>query len=427
MTISNKYKYFFLYIIVIYILNKNLWDFLLGALGKIVYYFIIAIFGIAGLMSFFRKKETRKIAIAFILYVVVIVLNGFVISNSDQRAVGLMEYLVYPLPFFAITYLMNMKQNYNGILIMFVRWGVFTSLLAIVEFIRKVPLISNVASTTYHYYNGRVVVSAYRPVVFIGSPMILAILLGIALVLAVYLYEFEKKRKYRYSIFLILIGILTTGSRAPLLSAVIGIIIMFFYKEQLGRGNKKFILGITLSAVCLFAFFILSQVFPNFKTGISLIDTIVLRFSTTFNFQHEWGNVERLARWSYYIGQFFKKPIVGYGIASTSAAVTSNQLVTLHGITTESGVLARLVETGIIGTSLYYYVFFLSISLSFKRLKKRVRNGDNEYFFAFIGCVWLFIIEDMVLQVSLDIFATFAIWFIVAFAFNVIRSDDYRL
>lgn len=421
MRTSKKIQDYLLYYMIIYMLNKSLWDHFLGSISKGLYYAILFACALGGIIKLAKKKESRRVVYCFLLYVFVIVLNGRFIANDEQRPVGYMEYLVYPLAFFAISFCMDRKKSYKNILTLFVYWGTLTALMALVEYARKAPLISSLENYEYHYYNGRTIITAYRPFVFIGSPMVLAILLGMAVVLCVYLSEFEKRKRMKYLVPIILLGIFATGSRAPLLSTVIGIVAMYYYKERLGRGNKKFMTWCLIGIFGLLFLFLLTTFFPNFKTGISFVDTMYSRFATTLDFKQEWGNVERLARWSYYLGKFVKNPIFGYGIASTSAAVASNAYATVHGVTTESGIIGRLVETGIIGCIPYYCMFFSAISLSYKRLKGYAKERRESTFFALIGTVVLFLVEDAVLQVSLDIFATFAVWLFIAFCYNTVR------
>ena len=421
MIISRNIKNYLLYYMIIYILNKNLWDHFLGSLSKGLYYGVLFVCAIGGVYKLIVRKESRRVVIFFLIYVAVVAINGLLIANDEQRPVGFMEYLVYPLSFFAILFCMERKKDYRQIMTLYVYWAAITSILVMIEYIRKAPLISSMENYEYHYYNGKSIITAYRPIAFIGSPMILAIFLGIGVLVCVYLSEFENQKKTRVLILIILIGILATGSRAPLLSTVIGIAAMYYYKEKVGRGNRKFLIGCLIAIFGLLFLFVFTFVFPNFKTGISFIDTVYSRFATTLDFKQEWGNVERLARWSYYLDRFVKNPVVGYGIASTSAAVASNTFATIHGVTTESGIIGRLVETGVVGCIPYYCMFFSAISLSYRKLKAYAKNRVNSTFFLLIGTVILFLVEDAVLQVSLDIFATFVIWLFIAYAYNTAR------
>ena len=421
MRISRNIKDYLIYYMIIYILNKSLWDHFLGSVGKGLYYAILLSCAIGGIITLIKKKESRRIVVFFLIYILVVVLNGFFIANYEQRHVGFMEYIVYPLAFFAVIYCMNIKKDYKSVFLLFVYWGGITSLLALIEYTRKAPLISSMVNYEYHYYNGKSIITAYRPFVFIGSPMVLAVLLGISIILCVYFSEFENRKKMRLLIPIMLLGIFATGSRAPLLSTVIGITLMYYYKAKIGKGNKKLLLGILVAIFGILFLVVFTTLFPNFKTGILFFDTVYSRFATTFDFKQEWGNVERLARWGYYLNRFIRNPVIGYGIASTSAAVASNTYATAHGVTTESGIIGRLVETGLIGCIPYYCMFFYVIIFSLKRLKGYTKSGKNSIMFALIGIISLFLVEDAVLQVSLDIFATFSVWLFLALGYHTVR------
>ena len=396
-------------------LNKNLWDYMFGALAKNLYYLLLFALGICGLVMFIRKKETRMISVSFIIYAVVIVLNGYLIANAEQRSEGFVEYLVYPLPMFALAYCMNYKHTYTGIIKIMPYWGVITSLLAGLEYFTKTPILPTSYEGIYRFFDGS---TSFRSVVFIGSPMILSVLLGISLITAIYLSEFEKNKNYKKYIPIIFLGILFTGSRGPLVSTLMGIILMYYLRAKHERKNKKIIGFFVWSFFLLFLILLKMSLFPDFETGISFVDNTISRFGSSFNLS-EWGNKERILRWTYYINQFIKYPLFGYGIASTSASVISNAKVTLHGITTESGVLARLVETGVVGVIPYYCMFICSIKISISQLKRDVGKLNQSIFYIISGILCLYIVENLILQISLDIYCTFFAWLFIAYGINV--------
>lgn len=61
--------------------------------------------------------------------------------------------------------------------------------------------------------------------------------------------------------------------------------------------------------------------------------------------------------WTYYLNEFIVSPCFGRGVAITSNLVTNN-LSLFNGLFTisvaESGLLTRLVESGLVGTILYH-------------------------------------------------------------------------
>lgn len=404
-----------IYFIVFYMLNKNLWDYFFGSLVKNIYYALIVVFGIIEIIRLSINKKYRFPTICFILYAIVILVNGYILSNTEQRQVGYMEYLIYPMCFFALLYFEKTHFNYSNLIHKLMIWGGVTSFLAMYEYISKKPILSTGSTRIYTYYDGT---SSYRAGVFIGSPMILAIVLGVMLVIAFYFYHFEKKKRYLFLIVLLLLGIIFTGSRAPLISAIAGILLMYYSFSKYNKAGRKTQISLMIGFFVSVLFLLFLSIAPDFSTGITFVDNTISRFSSVFNFSSEWGNKERLLRWAYYINVFKHNCLTGIGIATTSAEVQTNINVTAHGITTESGILARLVETGIIGT-LPYYFFFLGFSiLALKEMRKYIKCGFNEYFVV-VGILCLFLIEDIVLQISLDIFGTFIIYLIIALAIGI--------
>ena len=146
---------------------------------------------------------------------------------------------------------------------------------------------------------------------------------------------------------------------------------------------------------------------------------MISRFSSVFNTK-EYGNAERLTLWAYYLNKFSQKPIMGYGIATTSALIATNTYATYNNIVTESGVIARLVETGLMGT-LTYYCFMLTVLESSIQgsLKTKYEGTYRNTAIFVIGVVVLILLEDIILQISLDLFCTFALWMILAFSLSM--------
>ena len=410
-----KVQEFILYVMVFYVLNKNLWDWLLKGLFKNMYYVMVAVGFLLCFIHFFSNKKIRAIFITFFLYAFVIVVNGFVLSNGEQRSVGYIEYITYPMAFFALLFYMKGCKNINKLLNNMIIWSAFTSVLAIIEYAMRKSILPDFEGRIYTFDNGS---TSYRSTVFIGSPMMLGVVLGVVLLIAVYYYHLLKNKVYRYIIILDFIGLFCTGSRGPLICTVLGIIIMYYYYYRKGNLKKNTMVLIFLLAMFSIFFVLALALFPNVKTGNNTIDFMIYRFSSAFNFQTEWGNVERSARWEYYINMFLDKPISGYGIATTSAAVETNKAVSIHGITTESGVLARLVETGLIGTISYYLFIILCIK---NVLKKNIKYLSDEQIVV-VGGIALILVEDIILQISLDLFCTFIFFFIMAYGIVFITN-----
>jgi hypothetical protein len=403
--------------LIFYILNKALWDYISLGYIKYLYYGLVFFGAMFGMLRMLKGQSgKRKYVILYFLYSIYVLINGFVFSNSDQRSVGFVKYITYPLVFFSLYYYMNGKVYGNKLLRSIAYWGTITSIFALFEYVRKAPILPTASSAITIYYNGA---SSYRASVFCVSPMILAVLLAIAFNVCVYLYRFEKKSKYLAMALIIVLGVFSTGSRAPFVSMIMGLLIMYYYIFKEGLAKKKtYMWFFFMFVVALIVVFVL-MAFPNIETGIAGIDNIIKRFSSTFDFNSEWGNVERLTRWGYYLGVFFNNPIFGIGLATTSAEVATNINITAHGITTESGIIAHLVETGLVGTVLYYIMLYPKFGLFIKKIRK-TKGEECKEMFVVVAALVVFLIEDMVLQISLDIFCNFILWFFAAYGVTLL-------
>lgn len=408
---ASKLRRLALYYMLIYILNKALFDFLIPQIAGYVYYLIVFIGFVLCLVKNVSKKEFRGIVLCYAIYSLYIVFNGLYLSNTDQQGVGFIKYITYPMVFFATYYCMKSMKNTSDIIKFIQYWGIISSVLALYEYVFATAILPNSTAIIYRYYDGS---SAFRARVFCGSPMGFAVLLSTVFVMFLSEYNMTHKARYLVEALIVLVGVFATGSRAPLLSAMIGVAVMYLYMYRNGKVPKK-----TFSTILVFiiGFFVFLIAMIIIGPGNGFIGRIYSRFSSVLDL-NEWGNNERLVRWAYYLGQFWNNSIMGIGIAKTNAEVASNSLqVISNGITTESGVLAHLVETGIVGTYLYYLFVY-------KVLKNKLRREVIKRHVFLVAFFVLFFVEDFVLQISMDIFDTFLFWLLAAYAYKL--YDNYK-
>ena len=406
---------------IFYVFNKNLFDLVTFGLAKTVYYTIVFIGTALCMIKLALNSKYRKIVISFVLYVTVIIVNGLLYADAEHMSVGMIEYITYPLAFFALLYYFKAVNNYYKLFLRVIYWSGITSVLAVIEYLTKRSLLTQTASSMYTYYDG---VSSFRAVVFVGSPMMLGILLAVSLIVAVYFVNVYKKKNIYKIIMLDLVGLMATGSRGPLLFCIIGISVMYIYFFKQKIVGKNTFIRISFLIIILFLFVMILIIKPDFSVGIPAIDTLISRFSSVFNTK-EYGNAERLTLWSYYLNKFSKKPIMGYGIATTSALISTNAYATYNNVVTESGVIARLVETGIMGTLTYYGFIFVVLKSSIQgSLKKKYKGTYRNTAIFVVGVVVLILLEDIILQISLDLFCTFALWLILAFSLSMRMKNE---
>lgn len=403
-----------------YILNKNLFDWMTFGVSKACYYLLIFAGAAMGALAMLRNPRLRAVVYAFGVYCVVIVLNGLFLSNFDQLKEGIKTYLTFPLPLFALWYFLRQKKNHVRLLKSMVLWGCITSVLGIYEYFAMHSVLPGFEGRIYTFANGS---SAYRATVFVGSPLMLAVLLGASLILCVFFLHREKKLLYAPAAAVILAGLLCTASRAPLVLTVLGIGVMYLQFLRQGTLSKKLVYGMLIAVGCVVLVLTIFIIFPELSTGNETLDFMIYRLTSTFDFSGEWGNSGRMKIWKHYIGEFVKRPVFGYGIATTSAEVASNRLICFGGfwqIVTESGVLARLVETGILGTAAYYVFVLLCVkSILFPSLPRPRRVARNSLLFALTGVLVLLFAENIVLQITLDIYCMFLLCFTAAYGMNM--------
>ena len=154
----------------------------------------------------------------------------------------------------------------------------------------------------------------------------------------------------------IIIGIFCTSSRGPLLATLLGAFVMWFIYSKDNPLTQKKVIKWFAAGMFVFVCIIiinLTGLGVTKSTGNQFIDTAIQRTISATD-TNEWGNMARLTIWDRYLKIFRDNFWTGIGIAKTSSGVSSNT----YGVT-ESGLLKRLVETGFIGTILYYINFVL--------------------------------------------------------------------
>ena len=127
----------------------------------------------------------------------------------------------------------------------------------------------------------------------------------------------------------------------------------------------------------------------------------------------------RIERWNFGLDLFKQSPIWGVGIATTGA----KGLGTFSLGVTESGVIKKLAELGIVGTVLFYIQFIYIGKISLKNIVSEKTSLDKRILILllFSALITLFIEECIYQALEAEVVA-FYLWMFVAFIFNVINS-----
>lgn len=371
--------------------------------------FIILI--VFGTFLFFHKRRIKKsegaIWLLWILLLLYFFLNGWYAGNKSRFIRGLYEYdfylLFFPAGIFWATYFVPCIERYIEKINYL---GAMLSALSVLEFIQKQSILSGMFTGTI--IGGDKV---FRSTVFARSYLVFGIQMAVFSMFAFYL--FLKSKNIRYLIFTLIdfVGILTTSSRGPLMASLICMVFMYLWlaenRQMTMRAIKLMIaIGLIMSALYIVGVY----------TNNSTILYFVSRIDTVFDWQHDAGNVGRLSRWSRTLTMWKSSPVFGIGVSSTGSWDLS-QIV----ITTESGMLKRLVETGIVGFVLYYG-YLTKIALY---IIKRIRFCDTIYkqickvTLCLASAIFL---EDVILQVTEEIVVSYLFWFFIAIAYACVRD-----
>ena len=113
------------------------------------------------------------------------------------------------------------------------------------------------------------------------------------------------------------------------------------------------------------------------------------------------SNSARIQHWLYALNEWQSSFLFGNGACCTDTRYSGFKAVT------ESGILKRLVELGLIGTILQYTTMFIPLLKGIKNIKLKVENEHTLFFLSVIIC---FFVEDIVLQRYTALEYTIIIW-----------------
>lgn len=383
----------------IYFTSKLLWDSLFFSVFE--YLSLILIAGVA--LKFFlvrfnscskRDFNTFLIWSAFCLYVV---LNSIFQSTTGKQFFrSLYEYVFYSLIFFAAYYLTD-KCNLEKCVKYVSLFGILIAFLSWLEFFTHSYIVfDGKSSDLYGQYQG------FRAVVFSRSFLSHGVILGVFSICS--LYSFFKTRRFTWLIICVLqyATILTTGSRGPLVSFGIAIVFMILFYVKCDFGKKYF--KIALGVLFFLLLIGLIMLFSNCSTSIATVDYFLLRIRKIFDWKGDAGNVGRLEIWKQSLNWFKTDVLFGIGPSKTGSWSTETIGVT------ESGVLKRLCELGIIGFAIHYFFVIRIIVKGVKTIKKLDRADRYKMIWLF-GILVGILIHDCVLQATEEIMVSFFMWF----------------
>ncbi len=393
-------KELLLFLTIVYYTSKLLWD------NLVPYVFT---FGFIGICLLFTLKYIRRIRatsdLLILLYMLVfslyIVINAVFKDDSTQLVRAIYEYIVYALPFFLVLYCLP-SVNVKSLCEKTEKWGVIIALLSWYEYITRTHLL-NIHSSSGILYGGDY---AFRATVFARSALAQGVIVGFFSIVAFSLFIYYRRRTHLFLSIFFYISILTTSSRGPLVSTTVALAAIYIIKISIIDKSswKKILSSILIIAIFLLVYYILTS---DFRTSNETINYFLLRIRNIINWNSDAGNLGRISRWRWSITLFESNPWFGIGPSKTGSWGAASLGVT------ESGILKRLCELGIIGFTMHY-AFVIVIVVS--GLKSMRMHDESAYVnpLLYFGSIFLILTNDFILQSTEEPSVCFIMWFALA-------------
>lgn len=326
----------------------------------------------------------KNAAFLYIIYSFYIIINGFYFENPERFQSAIFYYIIYPL---LSVVLMNKSQlNLEKICKYTIVCTIPNVFVGLYEFVTQRNLFSS--SVLKIGIDGNI-----RPAGLTGSFISLPLALGVGGLICFYFYYESKRSVYLLGFILESIAIFFSMSRGPLVGYCIGLVILYISLAKEQSQRKKVI---AVSLIILLLGILTAIVFSGITFSNDFVNRVLIRVRQIFVWDGSNGdasNVTRSNRWFYYLKLFSKKPVFGYGIGSTGSAIANYQKTTMG--VTESSIIKRLVETGMVGTVLFYtYLIVIAKSIVPSRNKKNMLSA------LFLSIIVMFISEHVVLQIN---------------------------
>lgn len=390
----------------IYFTTKLMWD----SIPYVFELFSIGVIAYGAVRAFTVNIHKRgSLIVLYIILSIYILINAFLQDSVNQFQRALYEYIFYMLIFWATYYWgrFSKVEDWSEILI---KIGIIVSGLSWLEFLTHHYLIAN----TIKYTDS----TGFRTIVFSRTFLAHGMVLTFFTLLAVYKYFMEKKKSSLFWSVFFFLTIFTTGSRGPLVACIIGAYMMLFIYEATSYGFtlKKVVFILSSLIVFIFAWYILLS---DFQIGNSTFDYFLDRFRSVLNWSTDDGNKGRTVIWNYYFNVFKENFWFGIGPSQTGSWNLSGK----YGVT-ESGILKRLCELGIIGASLHYIFVFNIFFRGIRRLKKH-KNDTNMIFY--LGLFIAVFVDDITLQATEEIIVAYFMWFALSGIENSCNREELEV
>lgn len=352
-------------------------------------FILLLLFGLG--VALVHKSTIAKIGLvevflclAFYIYVL---LNAALLGGQELLGYAFERYIFYTVPLFVFAYF-GSKINWDRVFRFLMWFGSIDSAISLIEFITKkqmFPMSNGENNVEIITMAGTKILRTYG---LQGNYFLLAEILCVCGLASLWLYEKQKQKVCFYGFLFISVGVLSTGSRGYYVSYGVAILFMYLYiRKKRGLNINSFIKTAILLVIILILLYIL--LFTNVITGIDVVDSILSRIRMITDWTGDSSNSARIEHWINALQRWKESPLFGNGACCTDTRYSKYVAVT------ESGILKRLVELGILGTILQYLTMFVPLRQSIIKKRKGTLTEDAPYLFAILVC---FFIEDIVLQ-----------------------------
>lgn len=398
------------YFCLIYILAR---PFLLNYVSSYIKYLFFFIYLFAFLITLIKgnllKKVSPVLLFVWLIFLVYIIMSDLFMGDKEMLYISLLNYIVYSFPFFIIVPISN-KINFINVFKFLVVFGVLDSLIAIYEFMSKQLLFPTPDVPTIGYDYGSHIV--YRSVGLNGSFFLLAITLGVCGLTALYMYNLKRNKLYLGALMLISTGILTTSTRGVYVAYIVAVSYFLYVnkKEYVIKSGLKVKVILSFFASIFAIMFLGNVIFSGIQFENENLNNVFFRVRSIFNWKTDSANLERISIWKKSISIWEKNVFFGNG-----ASITNSSYSKYIGVT-ESGILLRLVEFGIVGTILQYFTLFYPFAAGKKKLNRQKENNSAQHLF--ISIIIFIMTEDTILQIYGSLEAMAFLWTSLAFVYS---------
>lgn len=390
----------------VYFTSKLLWDYLIPGVFEILSLVCILLFAVSYIYKYCRHigNDQIKLFAIYAMFVVYIILNAFVKDSKEQFTRAMYEYIFYSLIFWAMSYAL-MKTDFELICKVITKLGLLTATLSWYEYFTNRYLIGQAAAS---YTEGIGGAYGFRTMVFSRSYLPHGMVLGFFAMIYFYLYLKNKKISSLIGCAYCYITILSTSSRGPLAANGIALFLMYIlysYYEQ--KSIKKILSYIIIALGALVAYLILTS---NIRSDNEMINYFLIRIRSIIDWHHEGANITRTIIWNNSIENYFKQaPVFGIGASKTGSWSYPNMHEPYSIGVTESGMLKKLCELGIVGVVLYYGFIISIIAKGIKSFKVISQKSKVELI-GYFGFLIAVLINDITLQTTEEIMVSFQMW-----------------